>query len=122
MITLAELRRRTSLNRIDLLKLDIEGSEIDLFNSCTDQELQSIMQITVEFHDFLYPEQKRSVAAIRNRMRRIGFWVVPLSLDNTNVLFVNRQTGVSVIEIAYLRSVVKYGTGMLRRLRRTLRM
>jgi FkbM family methyltransferase len=119
MITLAELRRRTRAERIDLLKIDIEGAEIELFESCSDEELQSIMQITVEFHDFLYPEQQSSVATICARMRKIGFWVLPFSLDSTDVLFVNRKAGVGIGEIAYLRSVVKYGTGIGRRLRRT---
>lgn len=91
MITLAELRRRTHAQRDDLLKLDIEGAEIDLFYACSDEELQSVMQITVEFHDFLYPELQSPVTQIRRRMRDIGFWVLPFSLDNTNVLFVNKK-------------------------------
>jgi hypothetical protein len=39
MITLAELRRRTHARLVDLLKLDIEGAEIDLFDACSDEEL-----------------------------------------------------------------------------------
>ena len=116
MITLAELRRRVHAERVDILKLDIEGSEIDVFNACSDEELQSIMQITVEFHDFLYPELRTSVYRLRERMRRIGFWVLPFSLDNSNVLFINRQTGVNQIEFGYLGTIVKYREGILRRL------
>lgn len=118
MVTLTELMRRTHLHRVDLVKMDIEGAEIDLFNRSSDEELQSLMQITVEFHDFIYPEQSPSVAAIRKRMESIGFWVLPFSLDNTNVLFVNRKTGVGPIEVAYLRSIVKYSNGAIRRLGR----
>ena len=117
MITLAELRRRTHAQRVDLLKLDIEGAEIDLFNACSDEELQSVMQITVEFHDFLYPELKSPVTQIRRRMRDIGFWVLPFALDNTNVLFINRKTDVSFAEFAYLRTIVRCREGALRRLR-----
>jgi FkbM family methyltransferase len=118
MVTLAELRRRAEVDRIDLLKMDIEGAEIVLFDACSDEELQSIMQITVEFHEFLYPEQAESVARILARMRRIGFWVMPFSLDNTNVLFVNRRTGVGFVEVAFLRSFVRFGKGIIRRARR----
>ena len=49
------------------------------------------MLISVEFHDFLYPEQKSQVAQILRRMRAIGFWILPFSFDNTNVLFVNSR-------------------------------
>jgi len=83
MVTLAELRQRAGVGQIDLIKMDIEGAEIDLFDACSDEELQSVMQITVEFHEFLYPEQAEAVARILARMRSIGFWVMPFSLDNT---------------------------------------
>jgi len=118
MVTLAELRRRTGVGQIDLLKMDIEGAEIELLEACSDDELQSVMQMTVEFHEFLYPEQAEAVARIKHRMRGLGFWVLPFSLDNTNVLFLNRKTGVGPIEVAYLRSIVRYGLGIVRRTRR----
>jgi len=120
MVTLAELRRRAGVGRIDLLKMDIEGAEIELFEACSDDELQAVMQITVEFHEFLYPEQAEAVARIKERMRRLGFWVLPFSLDNTNVLFLNRKTGVGAVEVAFLRSFVRYGKGILRRGRRMI--
>ena len=118
MITLSEFCRRTGTEHIDLLKLDIEGAEIDMFDNTTDQDLRSATQITTEFHDFIYPEQGAAVARIRERMSDIGFWVLPFSLDNTDVLFLNKNSGVSSTEVAYLRSFVRYGKGIVRRLRR----
>lgn len=118
MVTLAELRRRTGVGRIDLLKMDIEGAEVELLEACSDEELQSVMQMTVEFHEFIYPEQAEAVARIKHRMRGLGFWVLPFSLDNTNVLFLNRKTGVGPVEVAFLRSFVRYGKGIARHTRR----
>jgi FkbM family methyltransferase len=118
MVTLAELCQRAGVDRIDLLKMDIEGAEIDLFEACSDEELQAVKQITVEFHEFLYPEQTEPVAKILERMRRLGFWVLPFSLDTTNVLFVNRTTGVGPVEVAFLRTFVRYSKGIVRRMQR----
>lgn len=118
MVTLAELRRRTGVGQIDLLKMDIEGAEIELLESCSDDDLQSVMQITVEFHEFLYPQHADAIARIKHRMCGLGFYVLPFSLDNTNVLFLNRKTGVGPVEVAYLRSFVRYGKGIVRRTRR----
>jgi FkbM family methyltransferase len=118
MITLREFRRRSAVDQVDLLKVDIEGAEIDMFGSSTDQELQSAKQITTEFHDFLYPDQAKAVTHIRERMSDIGFWVIPFSWDNTDVLFVNKSSGVSATEVAYLRNIVRFGKGIGRRLRR----
>ena len=120
MVTLAEFCRRAGVGRIDLLKMDIEGAEVALFEACRDEQLQAVMQITVEFHEFLYPQQAEPVAKILERMRRLGFWVLPFSLDNTNVLFLNRRTGVGPVEIAFLRSFVRYGKGVVRRGRRMI--
>src|ERR1035441_2904199 len=60
MVTLAEFRRQASADHVDLLKIDIEGAEIDLFDACKDDELKEIKQITVEFHEFVYPDQHDS--------------------------------------------------------------
>jgi FkbM family methyltransferase len=116
MVTLAEFRRRIEGQRIDLLKVDIEGAEISLFDSAPDDLLRGIDQITVEFHDFLYPELRDSVERIKRRLGAIGFWKIPFSLDNTDVLFVNKSAAVTTAEIVYVSSVVKYGRGIKRRL------
>jgi FkbM family methyltransferase len=121
MMTLAEFRRLALVDRVDLLKVDIEGAEIDLFSACDDDELRGVMQITVEFHDFIYRDLRDSVLQIRNRMADIGFWVVRFSRDNSDVLFINQKTGISTAEITYLRNIVKYGKGLQRRLSRTAR-
>lgn len=118
MVTLAELLRRAGVDRMDLLKFDIEGAEIDVFNSCSDAELQSATQITVEFHDFIYSEQAPAVSSIRERMSDIGFWVLPFSMDNTDVLFLNKASGIGAAEITYLRSIARFGKGIARRIRR----
>jgi FkbM family methyltransferase len=121
MVTLGGFLRLASVKHVDLLKVDIEGAEIQLFNSCKDEELRDIGQITVEFHDFLYEDQRDSVLQIKKRLADIGFWVLPFSLDNTNVLFLNRATGISGAELAYLRTVSKYGQGLMRRLSKNVR-
>lgn len=119
MITLTEFLRRAHVERIDLLKVDIEGAEIDMFASCSDEELQSARQVTVEFHDFIYPEQLPAIQRICERMRDIGFVVLPFTFRNAaDVLFVSRETGIGRAEIAYLRSFARYGKGIVRRLRK----
>ena len=95
MVTLSDFCRRTGVEQIDLLKADIEGAEIGMFDNAADQDLQSATQITTEFDDFIYSEQRADVARIRERMSDIGFWVCAFSLDNTDVLFVNKNSGIS---------------------------
>ena len=77
---------------IDLLKLDIEGSELDVFECATDAFLMSIKQITVEFHDFLDPGHAPRIRAILQRMRTLGFLVVKVSYWTFgDVVMLNRR-------------------------------
>jgi FkbM family methyltransferase len=103
MLTLRELRSRAQAAEIDLMKLDIEGAEIDLFAGSTDSELLEIGQITCEFHDFLYRELRKPVREIFARMRSLGFGIVHFSFDNTNVLLVNPRIRIGNLELALLR-------------------
>ncbi|WP_158280141.1 FkbM family methyltransferase [Azospirillum sp. TSH100] len=117
-VTLEEFRRRCGIEAVDLLKVDIEGSELDMFLSVRREELSDIMQISVEFHSFIYPDTLEKVRIVKNRMRKIGFRVIDFSLNNTDVLFVNRRASVGVSHIFWAATVLKYCRGIRRRLRR----
>jgi FkbM family methyltransferase len=116
--TFSDFRKRTGVSRINLLKIDIERAELDLFESTPDDELLRCDQITVEFHDFLCPDDRPRVDAARKRLRDIGFFEIRFSLDNTDVLFVNKKTRISPVHVLFLKSVVKYALGIRRRLER----
>lgn len=118
-VSLGDLIAREGLRIVDLLKVDIEGAELGMFDAATDKDLLSCKQITVEFHDFLYPETHEHVEKVKARLASLGFQIVSYSLDNTDVLFVNPTTGVSALGLLWQRTVVKYGRGIFRRLKRT---
>lgn len=79
------------LSKIDLLKIDIEGAEVDLFNSTSDDILRNIKQITVEFHDFIFDIEKE-VKQIQKRLVSLGFMQVKFTItNNEDVLFINKN-------------------------------
>jgi FkbM family methyltransferase len=86
---------KTALDRVggevDLVKMDIEGAEIDLLEQIPASDMRRIRQMTVEFHDFLYPELTPRVEAIKRRIDSMGFYVIPFSRTNGDVLFVRRD-------------------------------
>ena len=114
-VTLEEFLSRFNLSFVDLLKIDIEGAEIGLFRGANDDTLQKIKQITIEFHDFLFPETRRDVAEVMERLKALGFWRINFSLDNTDVLFINRNVlDLGRFEYAFLKYFVKYIKGFER--------
>lgn len=50
-ITLADVFDRCNIERIDVLKVDIEGAEYDMLMNAPDEVLARVKQITLEYHD-----------------------------------------------------------------------
>jgi len=91
-LSLDEFLKTESIPQIDLLKVDIEGAEIEVFNSCSDTFLRSIDQITVEFHEWVGGSSKTEVKDVVSRLQALGFFVFKLSRANfSDVLFVHRR-------------------------------
>ncbi len=122
-LSLEEFLSRAGLagrDRIDLVKVDIEGAELAMFEEAPDALLQRVAQFTVEFHDFIWPELTNRVNRVRSHLRSLGFQAINFSLDNTDVLFLNRKLlGIGAAGDAYLRAV-KYAMGIRRRAGRLL--
>lgn len=72
-INLSKLISDNNLDEIDILKIDIEGSEYKIFNTVSDDELLKIKQITIEFHDFIDTSLKFKTQEILKRFETLGF-------------------------------------------------
>ena len=91
-LTLEDFLKTISVSEINLLKFDIEGAEIEVFSSCPDVFLQSIDQITVEFHEWVGVSTKLEVENVVRRLRALGFYVFKMTrIDYSDVLFVNHR-------------------------------
>jgi len=95
-VTWKSLIKLLSLNGriIDILKIDIEGAELELIESFTSDDLKSIKQITVEFHDWLNQSlHERTVNAIKKICDQ-GFISITDAPDHTwpvEMLFLNKK-------------------------------
>ncbi len=92
-LTLQTLMRRLALSHIDLLKLDIEGAEFDLLQTLPPGVLDSIGQISVEFHDFLPEFKGRGLyESVKRRLQSLGFVACRMTFrTHGDVLFLNRK-------------------------------
>jgi FkbM family methyltransferase len=92
-VSLPTLMHRFDLDRIDVLKLDIEGSEFEILQQTPDDLLKNIHQITVEFHDAIPPFSGRGLyQQTRERLGELGFTCCPIAIrTHGDVLFLNRR-------------------------------
>lgn len=109
---LAAFFRARGITRADLLKVDIEGAELALFEGHDFNSLLQVQQISVEFHAFLDPAQRPRVKRIIARMRQSGFHYIDFSGTWKDVLFINeRSVKLRAVEKAGL-AYRKYANGL----------
>lgn len=115
-MTLEQVVDKTGAAEISLVKIDIEGAEIESLLTANEDALRRIQQITVEFHDFALPEiSPDDIARVKQRLHALGFWSVSFSRRNTDVLFINRNAGlVTWLEMMWIRYVVRNLRGAMR--------
>ena len=73
MTTLPDLLAQANPPRIDLLKVDIEGSEWDVLPTLTPREATLVAQLSVEFHDFLDPAARPQTEACIAHLEDLGY-------------------------------------------------
>jgi FkbM family methyltransferase len=122
-ITLSDVLALTPNERIDLIKIDIEGEEIRILRHTAAAVFARVVQMTVEFHDFLDPESLPDIRYVINRMERLGFCAIKFSWNTYgDVLFINRKLAeLSVLNRWYLVVRYKYLDGICRLLYRAFR-
>lgn len=118
--TIGELLSRHRVDRAALVKLDVEGAELEILEALDPDTLARIDQLTVEFHDFIAPEQSGAVQVVTARLRGAGFQCLRFSLDNSDVLFVNPRMPLSRPQRLWISARYKYPRGISRRVRRWL--
>jgi FkbM family methyltransferase len=117
-LTLEDVLKTIGVERVDVLKIDIEGLEIDLLKSFDDQVLEHINQIAVEFHEWMGISSVKQVFAAMDHLKSHGFGVVHGSFfDYSDVLFLHEKRLTLPRHWRWLAGAEKIRNGVSRRLR-----
>jgi FkbM family methyltransferase len=73
-------------NRIDLLKLDIEGFEYEVLEDCLTHHV-SIRQICAEFHHFFKDISRFQTYAMLRKLKRAGFTVIHKNMCDITLFY-----------------------------------
>jgi FkbM family methyltransferase len=114
-ITLQAFCTLNNIDKIDLLKLDIEGAELSVLSNIEDEwVVANVIQITVEFHEFLDQSIVFQIRGIISKLKKLGFYYFPFSRTFGDILFVNsRFIKLSPIDLFRIIAV-KYKRGISR--------
>lgn len=119
-ITLEQLLDKLGWETVDLLKVDIEGAEVEVFAGASDATLKRIRQMTIEFHDFCGFTASSVVKATLHRLHALGFDHVRMSrVGHQDTWLINRALcDISTLELLYIKAFVRNWYGLLRVVRR----
>lgn len=73
-ITLDDIFKIFRIQKIDLIKMDIEGAEWNVLKNFSKTNFKRIKQISVEFHDFLKPSKKKETKACILKLKKLGYF------------------------------------------------
>jgi FkbM family methyltransferase len=95
--------------RVDLLKVDIEGAEIAMFDSASDQALRSMAQISVEFHAWTKQVSLEDLSRVISRLEKLGFFHISFSRRwAADSLFLNRGVlPISSLQYGYMKYLAR---------------
>lgn len=82
-MSISSLMEKYKLEHIDLLKLDVEGSERELFKENYDHWIPRTRYILVELHDWIHPDASKTV------FRTLSAYNFKTSVVNGMLLFTN---------------------------------
>lgn len=120
-IGLAGLLEEMQVDYVDLLKVDIEGAEIEMFDAMSDSIGSAFGQLTVEFHDFC-GVPVAAIERVSKRLAKLGYASIRFSRHTYgNTWFVNtRRLDVSRRDLAHARYIYRNLAGAGRILARAL--
>lgn len=119
-ITIEEILNNEGIASVSLLKIDIEGSEVSILENIKPEILKKIDQVTVEFHDFLWPELKPRVEAIKKKIEKLGYYCIPFSLmTNGDVLFIKKEK-LSFLNYIRLKFFTRFMMGAKRKIKKII--
>lgn len=118
--TLTALFNHIGSERIDLVKMDIEGAEVSVIDSAPDDVLRRINQLTLEFHDFNGMVDPVEVQKIISRFHDIGFdHLRSTRRFYEDTLFINRDwVNLRKTTIWYAKYCERYLAGVSRIIKR----
>src|SRR5262249_29100077 len=121
-LSLSDLFDLVETRPLDLLKMDVEGAEIELLNTCPPSVLQQIRQITVEFHDHNGVTPASEVSSTLACLHKHGFFSVRMSRHgHHDTWLINRNLcDISAAELKFIEYVAPTWMGVRRVARRQL--
>ena len=77
--------------RIDVLKMDIEGAELDIIEALNYKNSKNIQQITIEFHYWINPESAQRAKQSIKKLLSLDYSAIANTISPSEILFFKKK-------------------------------
>jgi FkbM family methyltransferase len=75
-ITLKDIFERNKIQKVDFVKIDIEGMEFDLIENLEESIFKKIDKFLIEYHDFYFTDGIQKLEKLKSKLNRMGYNIV----------------------------------------------
>ena len=89
-ITLQDAIQLSGEDRIDLVKIDVEGSEFGIIESLTKETAAKIDSFLIEYHDFYFSEGMEKVVKLIQQLEDLGYTVEKSTIQGSKFIYASK--------------------------------
>jgi FkbM family methyltransferase len=89
-ITLEEAIKDSNEEKIDLIKIDVEGAEFGIIDTLSKEIAEKIDSFLIEYHDMYFDNGMDKVETMNKRLKQLGFFVEQSTIKNTKFIYASK--------------------------------
>jgi FkbM family methyltransferase len=89
-ITLEEAIKNSNEEKIDLIKIDVEGVEFGIIDTLSKEIVEKIDSFLIEYHDFYFENGMGKVENMIKKLKELGFKVEQSTVKNTKFIYASK--------------------------------
>jgi FkbM family methyltransferase len=89
-ITLEESLNLIGEDKVDLVKMDIEGAEFDIIDNLDSKTADRISSFLIEYHDFYFQEGIAKVQKMENKLKSMGYKIYRCPIPAVKYVFAKK--------------------------------
>ena len=109
-ITLKDIFERNKIQKVDFVKIDIEGMEFDLIENLEDSIFQKIDKFLIEYHDFYFTDGSQKLEKLKNKITLMGYDIV----NKHKYIYACKDIKVNSLTLTEIQNTYNFHTDKLR--------
>ena len=109
-ITLKDIFERNKIQKVDFVKIDIEGMEFDLIENLEDSIFQKIDKFLIEYHDFYFTDGSQKLEKLKNKLTLMGYDIV----NKHKYIYACKDIKVNSLTLTEIQNTYNFHTDKLR--------